>query len=98
MLIDKLLEFGSTVIAEMKRPLQKKLIKRSLEKSFDSIESQKQDAELAIVSLREKLITCKTEEEGKTIFSAIVVQKTIILNCDSTVELLKAEEKELFGE
>ena len=96
-LIDSLLDNVKDVIASAKKPLQKRLINRGLEKALDSIEGIKGDAELKIIDLREKLVTAKSEEEVKQIFNQIVSAREIVVNAVTTEDLLKAEKAELFG-
>ena len=79
-LIDSLLDNVKDVIASAKKPLQKRLINRGLEKALDSIEGIKGDAELKIIDLREKLITAKSEDEVKQIFNQIVSARETVVN------------------
>ena len=96
-LIDSLLDNVKDVIAAAKKPLQKRLVNRGLEKALDSIEGIKGDAELKIIDLREKLVTAKSEDEVKAIFSQIVSARETVVNAIATEELLNAEKAELFG-
>ena len=96
-LIDSLLDNVKDVIASAKKPLQKRLINRGMEKALDAIEGIKGDAELKIIDLREKLVTAKSEDEVKQIFSQIVLAREKVVNSIATEELLNAEKVELFG-
>lgn len=95
-LIDSLLDNVKDVIASAKKPLQKRLINRGLEKALDAIEGIKGDAELKVIDLREQLITAKSEDEVKQIFSQIVKARETVVNAIATEDLLKAEKAELF--
>lgn len=94
-LLEKLLDKTSEALGVRKKGLQRKMIDRSLDKTFDEIEGAKIDAETEKVDLLERLARISSEDEGVELFKELTEVQQTLDACEETRKKLQQVKDEL---
>jgi hypothetical protein len=96
--IDKLHSMADEVVEAVQWPFRKRMIERAAESFVDSAESERLKVETQIVDKERELTKITDENEGRTIFKAIVSLRLELEEVDKIAALAKAEKDKLFAE
>lgn len=89
-LFDKLYDAGKEELKQLKKPLMKNKVQRKLQAAYDSAVEQRLDAESALEEARHNIQNYDVNN--------VLKQQEIIMSADSTIDAIKKEYAELFGE